>query len=82
MDNFYQQNPPNEEQRLKNILKVFERDYLKTNSENQQQAQTIKELEEEIETVKQIAEQRIQELENQITQLKNQQTETRTENPP
>src|SRR3954453_11774450 len=31
MDNFYQQNPPSEEQRLNNILKLFERDYLALN---------------------------------------------------
>lgn len=82
MDNFYQQNPPSGEQRLNNILKVFEPDYLKTNLENQQQNQEIKELKEEIKTIKQIAEQRIKELENKITQLKRQQTRTRFENTP
>ncbi|CAH1760114.1 10993_t:CDS:2 [Entrophospora sp. SA101] len=43
MDNFYQQNPPQEEQRLNNILKVFEKDYLKLNWENQQKDQKVKE---------------------------------------
>lgn len=82
MDNFYQQNPPSEEQRLNNILKVFEPDYLKTNSENKQKEEKINQLKEEIKTIKQIAEQRIQELEQKVFQLENkqeQQIETKIE---
>jgi len=82
MDNFYQQNPPQEEQRLNNILKVFEKDYLKINWENQQKDQKVKELEKTVELIEKLAQQTIRELESKITKLeskKNQTTETRTE---
>ncbi|KLL03124.1 MAG: hypothetical protein MRECE_27c005 [Mycoplasmataceae bacterium CE_OT135] len=80
MDNFYQQNPPKEEQRLNNILKVFEKDYLKLNRENQIKEQKNQELERTIELIEKLAQQRIQELESKITQLESQQNQTtRTE---
>jgi hypothetical protein len=57
MDNFYRQNPPREDLRLKNILQQFEEKYLKLNWENKQKEQKIKELEQNIETVERIVEQ-------------------------
>jgi len=60
MDNFYQQNPPREDIRLKNILQQFEEKYLKLNKENKLQDQVIKELEQNIETVEKMVEQEYQ----------------------
>ncbi|CAG8448157.1 808_t:CDS:1 [Racocetra fulgida] len=56
MDNFYQQNPPHENIRLKNILQQFEEKYLKLNRENKQKEQKIKKLESTIETAEKIIE--------------------------
>ncbi|CAH1755788.1 23661_t:CDS:2 [Entrophospora sp. SA101] len=57
MDNFYQHNPPQENIRLKNILREFEQNYLKINRQNQQQDQKIKDLEKSIELTEKIIEQ-------------------------
>ncbi|CAH1765139.1 4440_t:CDS:2 [Entrophospora sp. SA101] len=71
MDNFYQNNPPQENTRLKNILKVFEKDYLKLNRERQVYQQENKELKQSLEVVNKIAEQ-----ENQPKETKDQATQT------
>jgi len=71
MDNFYRQNPPREDLRLKNILQQFEEKYLKLNRENKQKERKIKELEGTIKTVEKLAEQ-----ECQPKETKEQETQT------
>ncbi|CAJ0633693.1 454_t:CDS:1, partial [Entrophospora sp. SA101] len=71
MDNFYQNNPPQENIRLKNILQAFEKNYLKLNRERQVYQQENKELKQSLEVVNKIAEQ-----ENQPKETKDQATQT------
>ena len=71
MDNFYQQNPPQENIRLKNILQEFEKKYLQFNREKQTTEKENKELKQNIEVISKIAEQ-----ENQPKETKEQGTQT------
>nr|CAG8442572.1 7944_t:CDS:2 [Entrophospora candida] len=71
MDNFYQQNPPQENIRLKNILQEFEKKYLELNREKQAKEKEVKELKQSIEITNKILEQ-----EHQPKETKEQGTQT------
>jgi len=68
MDNFYRQNPPREYLALQNILGKFSDDYLKTGWENQQLKAKIKDLCQQLEITKKLAEELVTEQQAQILQ--------------
>jgi len=78
MDNFYRQNPPNEDTRLTNILQQVSNDYLATNYKNKQVEQQNRTLSKIIEGFEKIVIQtkdeflldKIDNKSNQLEQLK------------
>jgi len=57
MDNFYRQNPPNENTSLYNILSEISSDYLRINQKNKQKEQEVRQLNDKLKAVVKIAEQ-------------------------
>jgi hypothetical protein len=66
MDNFYRQNPPQEEIALQNILQEISTTYLETHRENKQLKEENKQFKNQLELMKRLVEMQIKEHQSQI----------------